>query len=96
MLNIIAAQLAFIPSTFTVDYLVVAGGGGGGNAKDFGQASAAGGGAGGLRSTVTASGGSPGTVETALTLSPNTNYAVTIGGGGAGSRTAAVIRYVGQ
>jgi len=67
-----------ITTPIDVDYLVVAGGGGGGTQ------SGGGGGAGGLRSTVTASGGTPGTVESALSLSPSTNYTVTIGSGGAG------------
>ena len=61
-----------------IDYLVVAGGGGGG------WRHAGGGGAGGLRSTVTASGGSPGTVESPLALVVGTNYSVTVGGGGGG------------
>jgi hypothetical protein len=66
----------FIPNeNLTVDYLVVAGGGGGG---------AGGGGAGGLRSTVTASGGTPGTVETALSLTANTSYPVIVGAGAIG------------
>lgn len=67
----------------TTDYLVVAGGGGGG--FDAGGA----GGAGGLRSTVTASGGTPGTVESALTLLPNTSHTVTVGSGGAGATSSA-------
>jgi len=70
VLGIIAAQN--YPRTITVDYLVVAGGGAGGS----GGFSGGGGGAGGLRCTVTASGGTPGTIETALTLSPSTNYTV--------------------
>jgi len=49
-----------------VDYLVVAGGGGG---------------AGVLLSTVTAT-GRGGTLETALSLTPSTNYTVTVGAGG--------------
>lgn len=67
-----------------VNYLVVAGGGGGG-AGFF----ASGGGAGGLRSTVTATGGG-GTLETPLVILTNTNYAVSIGGGGAGSTNQSV------
>jgi hypothetical protein len=64
-------------STFniTVDYLVVAGGGSGGSRIG------AGGGAGGMRSTIGNTGGG-GTLESSLTLSPNTNYTVDIGGGG--------------
>jgi len=66
---------------FQTDYLVVAGGGGGGGSGGN-DTSSGGGGGGGLRSTVTASGGSPGTVETPLTVTRSTNYAVAIGGGG--------------
>jgi len=66
------------------DYLVVAGGGGGG-LSDYGSTWAGGGGgAGGLRSTVTATGGG-GSLESALSLTANTGYTVTIGAGGAGS-----------
>ena len=65
----------------TADYLVVAGGGGGG------MNYAGGGGAGGLRCTVTASGGSPGTVESALSLTAQA-YTVTVGAGGAGASTS--------
>jgi hypothetical protein len=69
---------AFIPSKIlTVDYLVVAGGGGGGSPRSGG------GGAGGLRSTVTATGGG-GSLETALSLTANTPYPVTVGAGGTG------------
>jgi len=59
-----------------VNYLVVAGGGAGG--KD----SSGGGGAGGLRSTVTGTGGS-GSLESALTLFTGTSYTVTVGAGAA-------------
>jgi hypothetical protein len=68
----------------TVDYLVVAGGGGGAGVASGGNYGAPGGGAGGLRSTVTASGGSPGTVESALSLTGQA-YTITIGAGGARS-----------
>ena len=72
----------FVPNqALTVDYLVVAGGGGGGGAG-AGARGAGGGGAGGLRSTVTASGGTPGTVESALSLSANTVYQAIVGAGG--------------
>jgi len=65
----------FTPTqSLTADYLVVAGGGGG---------SSGGGGAGGLRCTVTATGGG-GSLESALSLTANTSYTVTIGAGGAG------------
>jgi hypothetical protein len=73
----------FTPQTgLTCDYLVVAGGGGG--AREQGG----GGGAGGLRSTVTATGGG-GSLESALSLSAATNYAVTIGAGGTGATSSA-------
>jgi len=75
------ASGVFTPSqALTVDYLVVAGGGGGSTNE------AGGGGAGGLRSTVTATGGL-GTLESALSLSSATNYTVTVGGGGAAAGT---------
>lgn len=68
----------FTPTqSLTADYLVVAGGGGAGFSR------AGGGGAGGLRSTVTISGGSPGTVESALSLTAQA-YTVTVGAGGTG------------
>jgi hypothetical protein len=67
----------FVPTqNLTVDYLVIAGGGGGG--ARYG----AGGGAGGLRCTVDSTGGS-GSLESQLSLTSLTNYAVTIGSGGA-------------
>ena len=70
----------FTPTqALTADYLVVAGGGGGGNGTgNYGG----GGGAGGLRCTVTATGGG-GSLESALSLTANTNYTVTVGAGGA-------------
>ena len=73
ILGILASGISghLTPPTFTVDFLVVAGGGGGGG---FGG----GGGAGGLRSTVGNTGGG-GSLETALDLSPSTNYSIYIG-----------------
>ena len=65
------------PGSITVDYLVVAGAGGGGGG------SGGGGGAGGLRSTVGATGGG-GSLESALSLTLNEIYTVTVGAGGAG------------
>lgn len=68
------------PSGVTqVEYLVVAGGGGGGSSHGGG------GGAGGLRTNV---GG------TALTVTPATSYAVTVGAGGAGGGTPRVASVV--
>jgi hypothetical protein len=78
----------FTPQTaLTCDYLVVAGGGGGGaNYTPAGGVGGGGGGAGGLRSTVTATGGG-GSVESAISLSANTSYTVTVGAGGLGGTT---------
>jgi hypothetical protein len=68
----------FTPTqNITADYLVIAGGAGG--ASFIGG----GGGAGGLRSTVGTTGGG-GSLESALSLTANTNYTVTIGAGGTG------------
>ena len=72
----------FTPTqAITADYLVIAGGGGGASmvAGDEGVSA---GGAGGLRSTVTVTGGG-GTLESPLSLSA-TSYAITVGAGGAG------------
>jgi hypothetical protein len=72
----------FTPTqSITADYLVIAGGGGGGtlNGRDEG---CGGGGAGGLRSTVGAT-GRGGSLESALSLTANTAYTVTVGAGGA-------------
>ena len=72
----------FTPTqNITADYLVIAGGGGGGGASG-------GGGAGGLRSTVGATGGG-GSLESALSLTANTAYTVTVGAGGIGSTSGA-------
>jgi len=69
-------------NSFSVNYLVVAGGGGGGGGAQ--SPGGGGGGAGGLRSSVTASGGTPGTAENAGTATVGNVYAVVIGSGGAG------------
>lgn len=63
-----------------VNYLVIAGGGGG--TGSFVNAGYAGTGAGGLRSTVTTTGGG-GTLESAISLNSGTAYTVTVGAGGA-------------
>jgi len=65
----------------TCDYLVVAGGGGGGSSN------AGGGGGGGLRSTVTATGGG-GSLESAISVTTGTNYAITVGAGGTSANNA--------
>jgi hypothetical protein len=66
----LGASVIIVPSTLTVDYLVVAGGGGGGTRRGGG------GGAGGYRTSI---GG------TALTMALNTSFTATVGAGGAGS-----------
>ena len=63
----------------TIDYLVVAGGGGGRSAIGGG------GGAGGMRCTVGATGGT-GSLPSAVPVTANTNYTVTVGGGGNNSQ----------
>lgn len=65
------------------DYLVIAGGGGGGGGP--GGQGGGGGGAGGVRSTV-ANTGQNGTLESKLSVAPNT-YSITVGGGGPGGNT---------
>jgi hypothetical protein len=73
----------FTPAkALTCDYLVVAGGGGGGGWQGGG------GGAGGLRSTVTGTGGS-GSLESPLSVIANTGLTVTIGAGGTAGLYAA-------
>jgi hypothetical protein len=82
--HVFGASGLFTPSeALTVDYLVIAGGGGGSTNE------AGGGGAGGLRSTLTATGGL-GLLETPLSLNSGTQYTVTVGGGGAAAGTAGV------
>lgn len=77
VIHVFKASGTFIPyRNLTADYLVVAGGGGGGGNGGSG------GGAGGLRSTVTATGGG-GSLESALSLTANNTYTVTVGAGGA-------------
>jgi hypothetical protein len=73
----------FTPTqALTADYLVVAGGGAGG------KHNAGGGGAGGMRCTVTGTGGS-GSLESPLSLTAQA-YTVTIGAGGAASSASGV------
>jgi hypothetical protein len=69
----------FTPQTgLTCEYVVVAGGGGGG------YGASGGGGAGGYRCSVSGeSSGGGASAESTLTLTPSTNYTVTIGAGGA-------------
>jgi hypothetical protein len=72
----------FTPTAnLTADYLVIAAGGGAG-AIAGSNVTSGGGGAGGLRSTVGVTGGG-GSLESALSLTANTAYTVTIGAGGA-------------
>ena len=71
---------ALILPSFSVDYLVIAGGGGGGSEATIG---AGGGGAGGLRTSYGSTSGGGASAETALEISPLSNYTVTVGSGGA-------------
>jgi hypothetical protein len=68
-------------TTFTADFLVIAGGGGGSANRGAG-----GGGAGGYRTSAGTSGGGA-SAETALTLAVGTAYTVTVGGGGVAGNT---------
>ena len=70
------------PSAFdgTIQFLVVAGGGSGGMQ---GNRSGGGGGAGGLKSSYAVGGGPSGSQLSAITVTPGTNYTVTVGAGGA-------------
>ena len=68
------------PSTYSVDFLVIAGGGAGGRLQSGG-----GGGAGGYRSSNATYGGSGGgaSAESSLTFTAGTVYTITVGAGGA-------------
>ena len=81
-----ADNIVDIPLTRTANFLVVAGGGGAGRNDTY---YGGGGGGGGFRSSTDGRGGGQSS-DTALQLTPSTNYTVTIGGGGAegGSGTA--------
>ncbi len=74
------------PSTYFVEYLVIAGGGGGGAARSsVSYASGGGGGAGGYRSSVAGqSSGGGGSAESQFLATQATMYTVTVGAGGAG------------
>jgi hypothetical protein len=71
--------------SFNADYLVLAGGGGGGTP---GASYCGGGGAGGFRTSAGTSGGNS-SAETALSLSTETTYTVTVGAGGSIATTGA-------
>ena len=77
---------------FAADYLVLGGGGGGGprhsQAIPYVSDGSGGGGSGGLRSTVTATGGT-GSLETALSLFAGTSYQVVVGAGRGGNANGA-------
>jgi hypothetical protein len=75
-LGTLAVAGASTSPALTIEYLVIAGGGSGGNFAGGG------GGAGGYRSSVIgALSGANSSAEPVLTLTPLTNYSVTIGGG---------------
>jgi len=76
------------PTTYSVDFLVVAGGGSGGTGQDASNSRVGGGGgAGGYRTSVGTSGGG-GSAESSLTFAPGTVYTITVGAGGATTSTA--------
>jgi hypothetical protein len=77
--NITFAEVT-APTSFNLDYLVIAGGGGGGAGNCPGGG---GGGAGGYRTSYGTSGGNS-SAESTLSLSTLTNYSVQVGAGGAG------------
>ena len=69
------------PQTYTVDFLCIAGGGGG-----SGDGGAGGSGAGGYRNSFgSETSGGGGSSETALALTPGTQYTITVGAGGTAS-----------
>lgn len=71
---------------YAVQYLVIAGGGGGGGGNIQGGG---GGGAGGYRNSYASeSSGGGNSTETPLTITPNTEYTVTVGGGGSAVTSA--------
>src|SRR6056300_391660 len=72
-----------LPSSFSVDYLVVAGGGAGG----YGYGG--GGGAGGLRTSYGSTSGGGASAESSLSLTTSTNYTVSVGAGGTGGNRSA-------
>ena len=82
LLTSAAPDPGLTPPAPVINYLVVAGGGPSGAVNATNNPGP--GGAGGLRSTVTATGGG-GSLETALTVDPATNYTVTVGAGGSGA-----------
>lgn len=81
LIALIISGLTVTVAPPTTDFLVVAGGGGGGRGGSSG--SGGGGGAGGLLTSFGTSGGNQSALSN-LTLALATNYAVTIGSGGAG------------
>jgi len=69
-------QAAAVASSYTADFLVVAGGGSGGMRRGSG------GGAGGLRTSYGSASGGAGSAESPLTLTPGTTYTISVGNGG--------------
>ena len=79
-----------VPTTYSVDFLVIAGGAGGGGGEIYpGYRAGGGGGAGGYRNSFsTESSGGGGSSETSLTLDQGIVYTITVGAGGAGNTVA--------
>lgn len=74
---------------YAVQYLVIGGGGSGGGAEWV--SGGGGGGAGGYRNSYASeASGANSSTETPLTIQPNTDYTITVGGGGAAKKNQAV------
>ena len=75
--------LSIVSDSYNIEYLVVAGGGGGGRGRGGG------GGAGGYRASMTGeSSGGGSSAEAAVTVTPGTQYTVTVGAGGLGGQSS--------
>ena len=78
--NLVISGLTSVSSNFDVDFLVVAGGGGMGRSDVY---YGGGGGGGGFRTSISSDGNGGGaSAETAFSVTPQTNYTLTVGAGG--------------
>lgn len=81
IMNVYKGTTSVFQSTYSADFLVVAGGGGGANGINSSDPGGAGG-AGGLRTSYGSNSGGGASAESALTLTPGTVYTITVGYGG--------------
>ena len=81
IMNVYKGTTSVFQSTYSADFLVVAGGGGGANGTNSANPGGAGG-AGGLRTSYGSNSGGGASAESALTLTPGTVYTITVGYGG--------------